>query len=337
VKEKKNDHHYSRREFCGMTLGGTIGALSLGVAAGKDLEPEPLLFDAGNPTVALVRDARVWAGEGLKFNGDCMRKMVDRVLCLATGNDDIKKAWKTIVKPTDVVGIKINCLGGRGIVTRPDLVRTVVQCLRDAGVPEDNIIVWDRSNRSLSRGGFKVQEEAGKVRYMGTPGMGEGEYEAAGIPTRLSRFVTDACTVLINMPVMKAHMLAGFSGALKNYMGAIPNARAFHKDRCVAVGDLNALDPLRKKSSLVIMDALRPQWDKGPRDHPPARWKYHGIMASLDPVALDTVAVSILDEKRKEVREGAWPVDAPHIKRAGKLGLGQADPDKIQVKREENL
>jgi uncharacterized protein (DUF362 family) len=325
----------SRREFCGWTVGGTLGALSIGVPVAR----EALAADAGaeaaaGPVVAVARDPKVWAEEGRKADPKRLRKLVDRAVCWATEKKNAREAWKTIVKPTDVVGLKINCLGGRGIVTRPELVDTVVQCLLDAGVPAGNVIIWDRNDRSLDRVGYGIRREEGKVRCMGTTDLGDKKYDTDGIPTRLSKLVTHDCSVIINMPVMKTHGLAGMSGALKNYMGAIPNPRDLHPGRCVAVGDLMGLKPLREKTRLVIMDALRPQYDRGPGDYPAARWNYHAIVASTQPLALDCVVKSMLEEKRREVRGQAWPIDAPHLKRAGKLGLGETDLKKIRVKRD---
>lgn len=331
----------NRRKFCGIVAGSALGAFT-GVGCGKN-ETEPGAGGTnsspaapGQTTVALVRDAKVWKGDSIKFTEpERLRAMVDRAVCLATGRDDPLEAWKQIAKPQDVVGLKINCLGGHTIATRPDLVEAVTRSLIEAGVQPGNVIIWDRSDRELTAGGFPIQKSADKVRCFGTPGMCDEEFDAGGVATRISTIITETCDVIVNMPVLKAHVIAGYSGALKNFMGAIPNAPKFHPDRCLKVADLNTFEPFRKKTRLIIMDALRPLYDKGPGDSPAHRWKYNGLLAGVDPVALDQVALSILEDKRREVKGEEWPADVPLIARAAELGVGEGDLDKIHVALDE--
>ena len=344
MNEQETRSLQSRREFCGLAVGGALGALSSGMALGEEA-PEPTdgsdssrYLTGDRPIVALVRDSRAWTDEGLGVDGAVLRRMVDRAVCTATGEDDANRAWRSVVTPTDVVGIKPNCLGGRKIATQPGLVKAVVDGLLEAGIPAGNIIVWECTDRDLDRGGFPVQKKTGDVRYLGTRRMCPDRFDAAGIQTQLCELVTDVCTVLINMPALKAHHRCGLTGAIKNYVGAVSNPSDFHDDFCQAVADLYALAPLRTKSRLVIMDALRPLYDKGPNDYPHARWKHHGVLASTDPVAIDRVGQSILEAKRQEVRGEPWPMDdAKYLLRAGTLGLGQADLQKVNIVRDESV
>ena len=107
-----------------------------------------------------------------------------------------------------------------------------------------------------------------------------------GVTTQLSSILEQA-DVLINLPFMKSHMRSGITGALKNHYGSIPNARQCHRDNCRVIADLNALGPIKDKTRICICDALYGLYHAGPQFNPRYRWDYHGVIASVDPVALD--------------------------------------------------
>lgn len=266
-----------------------------------------------------------------------LRTTVDKAVCLSLDEQDPIRAWEKIVTPSDVVGIKVNCLGGRGITTNHELVQVVIESLLDIGIPPGNIIVWDRSDNDLRRGGFSIQKSPERVRFMGPTGLNPQIFSVAGIDTQINTLVTETCTALINVPVLKTHVRSGFSGALKNNMGAISNPRFFHPESCRAVGDLNSLPSLKSKTKLTIIDALRPQYDKGPGDFPAARWNYNGVIVGTDMVAIDSIGLSILEEKRQEVHGAPWPLTPPvtYLTRAEELNVGESALKNIIVHRDE--
>ena len=346
MKHAYNRPRLTRRQFCALSAGGIIGAIGSAASPTLNAQPEsapaasppnPPPTPSAAPTVALARDPSIWEGEGVKINPAALRRLLDRALCLALGQDDPLRAWQSIIQPADVVGIKVNCLGGRTIATRIELAQAVVDSLLQAGVPAGNIIIWERSDRDLEAGGYTVQKSPGQVRCMGSPGLAPQTLTVAGVETRLSILAAEACTALINLAALKTHGMAGFSGALKNNMGAIPNPGKLHPDACLAVADLNALAPLRGKTRLAILDALRPLYNEGPMDHPAYRYKFHALIAGTDSVAVDRVGLACLEEKRASVRSGSWPLQPLplYLRRAGELGLGQADLTRINVVREE--
>jgi uncharacterized protein (DUF362 family) len=156
----------------------------------------------------------------------------------------------------------------------------------------------------------------------------------AAVTTRLSTLVTRETTAMIALPVLKAHTLAGFSGALKNELGCVQNPMDFHGDACRGAGDVCALDAIAKKRRLVICDALRPLYDKGPTDMPRYRWNQGALILATDPVAADLVGRSILEEKRKAIAGGKpWPLLPPpiHLDRAIELGLGAKSLDGVEL------
>jgi hypothetical protein len=90
-----------------------------------------------------------------------------------TGRKTLADAWASLVSPSDVVGIKINCIGAPRVSSSLASIRETIAGLQGAGVKENNIIVWDRSDRELARTGLTVNKGADGVRVMGCSTVSE--------------------------------------------------------------------------------------------------------------------------------------------------------------------
>ncbi|MBN2290137.1 MAG: DUF362 domain-containing protein, partial [Candidatus Glassbacteria bacterium] len=206
-----------------------------------------------------------------------------------------------------------------------ELVAALARLLVQAGVKDERIIIWDRDNAGTGV----------KGAYQRDRNYGFG-------PDSISRIVNGEATVLINIPGLKSHWLSGMAGALKNWCGAVTriNVRdkdtpfVIHKDSCADLGMLGALEPIRSRERLVIVDALRPLFEGGPQVNPAYLWHYGGIFAGTDPVAVDRLCLELLNRKRYEVRNRSWPVNPPakHVFLADtKYGLGVSDRTRIDL------
>jgi len=71
-----------------------------------------------------------------------------------------------------MVGLKVNCLAGRGLSTSPELVQAVVERLLQAGIAKKNIIIWDRLNSDLERAGFAIYRGSAKPQCYGNDSVG---------------------------------------------------------------------------------------------------------------------------------------------------------------------
>ena len=80
--------------------------------------------------------------------------MVDRLVTATTGKDSVAAAWRSLVEPKDVVGIKISATGGSSGATHRAVVAAIVEGLKAAGVPTGNILVWDRDIDDLENAGY---------------------------------------------------------------------------------------------------------------------------------------------------------------------------------------
>lgn len=251
--------------------------------------------------------------ERLRNATTVLRKMVEAGLEKLTGSPDPAAAWSRYLLPTDIVGIKVNCLGGRDMCTRPALAQATVDSLRSLPLPPEQAVIWDRSSRELARCGFPVnRRKKGACRCFGTdePEVGyEKELTVNGsVGSLYSRLLTRHCTALINMPVLKDHGLCGLTASLKNIFGALHNPNKYHEDRCNPfIADAYAVPFVQKKHRLVICDALVVQYKGGPSFHPQWAEPLGGILLAEDPVALDSVCAGILDRLRR--RNGLPPIE----------------------------
>ena len=83
-----------------------------------------------------------------------VRRMVDDLVMAATGEFSVVSAWASLVKPTDIVGIKVCANGAPLFSTHPEVIRAIILGLNAAGVPSQNIVVWDRDEDLLKRAGY---------------------------------------------------------------------------------------------------------------------------------------------------------------------------------------
>jgi len=142
------------------------------------------------------------------------------------------------------------------------------------------------------------------------------------------------CTALIALPALKAHWLTGIGTVLKNYIMFSGSPSSYHKGNSAKLGEIWNLPFVKGKTKLVLVDSLYPLCDKGPQPDPRYQWTYNGLIAGLDPVAVETVCLKVITEKRNTMRGEPWPLSPPPIcvEAADKVyGLGTSKMDEIKV------
>jgi Domain of unknown function (DUF362) len=106
-----------------------------------------------------------------------VRRMVDDLVMAATGQPTISSAWGSLVKPSDVVGIKVCANGAPLFGTHPAVVNAIVSGLAAAGIPPQNIVVWDREERLLKAAGFRTKNAGYRLMWS------EGNYDPKAVLT----------------------------------------------------------------------------------------------------------------------------------------------------------
>lgn len=332
--------------FGGVALS-TLPAFSQ-IGGGRVLTPT--LEKQDLTPVVEVLGKEVWQEDNL--NEDVVGEMVDQAMMKLTGRDSPKEAWRDFVLPDDIVGIKINPLAGPKLSTHSLIVDKIIEGLFNAGVLKKQIIIWDRFEKHLLNAGYPIKTDEVDVRTLSTDLEDIGyddkvfyETEKDSISRRenestrshYSRIVTEMVDVLINVPVLKQHDMAGISGCLKNMaFGSVDNTRRFHGKPLYcnpAIGEIYENKVLKEKVVLNIVDGLVGSYDRGPTYHAESTWQFGGMFVSTDPVILDVLILQTVNQKREELGLDSMSKFANHISAASGLELGYNSLDQVNLQK----
>lgn len=325
----------SRREF----LKNATGAALIGACGGLTWTDAPAQKKSDSRSrVVVARDA------GLRMQGSqpdeqSVLALLDKAMAAYTGRDKPVEAWQRIMPRGEVIGLKVNGLGGRGIATHAVLIHAICERLQQAGVPAGNIIVWDRNARDLAACGMSINSDHGRVRCYGSDSAGfeDQPVQCGAARLRLSKILTQDCGMVISVPILKDHNMSGLTFSMKNMYGVVDRPFLLHGNNCnPGVADVNAVPAVREKVRFTIGDALASVYQGGPVFSPQHFWRPNALIVGEDRVAVDCAALQILDRKRREV-------GLPTLKAAGREPqyiataadavhrLGTNDPRRIQM------
>ena len=289
------------------------GVLAIGwPSVAQTGQPRSRVVVVTHPEV-LIREYRV--------NPPVVREMLDRALVELTGARTEKDAWRSFGRDTDLLAVKHNSIGAPTLHSHTEINDAIVQQMEaQVGLSAERIIVADR----------RLPEA---YREFSDPFT----LPSNRLETCLRRLYTDHATGIVNVSVLKSHYGEGISAALKNHLGSVNNPARYHgwePERMPrSLPELNALEPIRTKTRLCIVDAIRPLYAAGPADAPQYRWDYQGLIVGTDPVAVTAVGIRILEAKRAESVGKEWPMTAARemVAYAQRIGLGNADPTRIDL------
>ncbi|MDZ7330514.1 MAG: DUF362 domain-containing protein [candidate division KSB1 bacterium] len=302
-----------RRDFLQASLKAAATLAFSGAAPHISAQDRKASFIPSESPIVLARNDLV-RDRNNKLVSEQVQKLLDGALQQLLQVDKTEQAWQRLFKKDDIVGIKINCLAGKGISTHSELVDAIISGLTSAGVSERNIIIWDRANRDLEKAGFQIKTGRNEIKCYGNDQFGYTAeiYEYGSIGSHLSKILVHQCTAVINVPILKDHGIVGMTNALKNFFGAIHNPNKYHDNRGDPyIADVNMLPEIRSKVRLIITDALTAQCEGGPPSMPQWAWNYNGLVIGFDPVAIDMIGWDIIEQKRKEM-------GLPSLKQAGR-------------------
>ncbi|MDQ1327129.1 MAG: hypothetical protein QG641_409 [Candidatus Poribacteria bacterium] len=326
----------TRRDFIKTAFLAGIGISQI---AGCAIKSANTAFTMKQPidgaTVVIIKSENL-----AKPDRAIIKQMLDMAVPEALGVQSPDVAWKMLFKPTDTVGIKVNCIASL-IPTHPELSYAIADSLIGIGVPPEQIIIWDRDDRELTTSGYKINADGPGIKCYGTKprfGYGEELVVSRSVGSRISKILSRQCSALVNVPVLKDHNIAGLSMSLKNYFGAIENPNKFHGNNCDPyVADLYMSQHIKEKSKLIICDAINVLFEGGPTDYKPRfAWNYNGLIIGTDPVAIDQIALILLEEKRASaglppLASVGRPVKYITTAADPEHRLGIKDPEKIRV------
>ena len=280
----------TRRDFLRVAaLSPVAGAFasSLKISGGQSSSP--------NAKVVLIRDENALV-TFKKPNAKVVQRMLDEALSTLLAEREPIQAWKQVIKPSDVVGIKSNIMNY--LPTTTEVEQIIKRRVLDVGVPEENIGIDDRGVRKNP--------------------------------------VFQKATAIINVRPARTHHWSGIGGCIKNPIMYSSRPSDYHSDSCADLATLWDHFDLRKRVKLNILLMLNPQFHTvGPHSYANKYvWEYKGILVSQDPVAVDAVGLRIIQAKRLEYFGEDKPLQTPakHIRLADtRHHLGVSDPNKIEL------
>ena len=211
--------------------------------------------------VVRASDCNVWQGEQLSTG--VLRTMVDASLVSLTGLQDAAEAWRALFDPQEIIAIKVNTFRNSLIWTHPALVQAVTDSMIAAGLTAENIILYDYYTDELTTAGFTINTDGPGVRCYGTDQSDSTSWPILKREFKISDILVNA-DALINMPVLKSHMISGLTFALKNHYGSVSYPDGLHDIRNYLPA-LSSLPCIQQATRLVIGDALQPARATCPR------------------------------------------------------------------------
>lgn len=271
--------------------------------------------------VVEIRHARVFRGS--RISTRAMREMIDAAMQELTGQPTTEAAWRSLLDPKDVIGLKFNQVGDAALGTN----------LRFGGLLAGSLI---KSGFSASRIVLIELPEAVTSELGTTPPKPGWRSETTGFNGAQDNLaaVLDQVSAIINVAAVKTHRIAGMAGALKNISHAMVRRPArYHGNGCDPwIASINALPEIRGKLRLHLGSAFRVVYETGPEATSANVTEARTLLASTDPVALDAVGWEILREVRKArgLPELMDPPARPrYLLTAERMDLGVADLDVI--------
>jgi hypothetical protein len=277
-----------RRGF--LSVGGGAAAATLlgtGRASASDARAR----------VVLVRRREVLGADG-RVNGPVLHGMLNEAVAALLGEKDAGAAWRRLVKPADVVGVKTNVWDR--LRTPPELEQAIREEIVRAGVRPENVAVDDRGVRSNP--------------------------------------VFQRMTALVNVRPMRTHAWSGLGTCLKNVIMFVDNPPDYHGDSCATLGAIWQLPQLAGKARLNVLVMLTPQFHSvGPHSFAKDLvWPYYGLVVGVQPAPVDATGARIIQAKRRQHFGADRPISPSphHIEIAGsRYGLGPTDPAQIDLVR----
>jgi hypothetical protein len=144
------------------------------------------------------------------------------------------------------------------------------------------------------------------------------------------------CMALVNVSSLKAHPLAGFAAAIKNYINFHPKPDQYHHRANSKLPEVWLRPEVKGKTRLIVLDLIIPYFGTGPQIDPRYKADYRGILLATDPVAADTVALALCQKLRGQHRGKPWPLNPPPLFLAAAdrdYHLGTSDPNSIRLVR----
>jgi len=347
---------YSKKLFSMAVL--LLGLVSIGSTQIRAEALSPVIFSE-----------RPGAMQNMNADPVQVKQMLNEALLKLTSAQDVGTAWQRLgITPQDTVGIKITTVGGAGLSTHHSLVHAICDGLAAAGVPRTQMIIWDKFQNRMTPAGYSLRDPSpthagiasiipsnyydpnafyksyllgsliwGDYRFLQPASYSDSSSDSVANLSYYTKFVTQKCTKIINVPVLTDSSACGISGCLSSLAyGSVDNYRRFRGPPSYGDPDIDAIlnqDFFRRKVVLHILDAMLTQCAGGPKFNPIFCESVGVLYVGRDPVAIDTMALGMLERMRKQMNVPPIGNMASHVSSAPSYNLGTNDKRRIQFIR----
>jgi len=330
-------HHPSRRDFLKTSVGAAIGAATGPLAACTRPPGGDVLKNS------VVSIARVTNGK--------IGRAVEEAIDLLGGIETVARGKGRIMLKPNLVAESPT------FTTKPEVIRTLARLMMDSG---REVLVGEGS---AAGGGFNVRGEeiyrtrkrdildglqahvfdqlgyTELARSLRIPLVNLHSGEMVEVPTpgghvfeelTLHQSLTDI-DLLCSVPMMKTHVLATVTLAMKNLIGLYPGTRYYSvrswlHDRAAEKGSpgvsYEIVDMVRaNKTGLAVIDGSSAMEGDGPTDGKLVDMNL--IVAGTSPLAADMVATALM---------GMSPDDVPTFTTAHRAGMQPRTLDEIEIR-----
>ncbi len=359
-----------RRDF----LKAALSALPAARAAGQAPPPQKLGIPGPyrGRVIAVEHPGSIISG---RYQREPVREMLRKGMMELTGAPSPVDAWRVFFEPGDVVGIKVNPAGQPFLISAPEVFQEIVANLQEVGIKTRDIVAYDRFRAEFLAGGVDkwlpegVRWMAGTARTFDSLQLDMDGYDAdcymemalvgpRGNPSDphhrrsyVAKFLTKEVNKMLTLGVLKHHQSAGVTIALKNMShGLVNNVARSHISRTnnacgMFIPTVVDLPVFRQKAVLHIIDGVLGGYHGGPnRKVGRYLWEHKTMYFATDPVAVDTIGLSVIDAKRAQMGMQAIALayadqdsvfvrmQPEFIEIAGVLGLGESNEAKIDLR-----
>lgn len=269
---------------------------------------------------------------------ECKSYELENIIEKINSGLELLGGWDQFVKPGMKVLLKVNLIGPKpsesAAITNCEFVRAVIRIL-----VKRQCIVWvgDSSggaipSMALTGKSFRIsgiekiaEEEGAVIKNFDCEGVVETERkDSFGKAMYLAKPMFDA-DLIINMPKFKTHMIAAYTGAIKNLFGCIPGLKKaeYHKSAPTPakLGEVLADINQALKVDLHIVDGINAMDGQGPTTG--NAFAANKILIGMDALALDTVACKMINLDIENV---------PFYKAAINRKIGEYELENIEIK-----
>lgn len=263
---------------------------------------------------------------GAKIHMPSLRKIINTGVKKVTCMENSEQAWKSLLHEDDIIAIKFCEIGGRQLATNTELCSVLLQILYKVGYkPEQFMIVGleDLPDEAIGTIPWQYGWEEKSVNF------GSSE-------EHLAKWINQV-TAIIHIPSVMDDNITGIRGAIADmaWSAVKEPGKYFISNGDPFVAEIYHLPQIQGKVRITIANNLRSLYYGGPNIKQQFVSENGSMLFSIDPVAIDRVAIELLSKQRQQndlPEDVDFFINAPHLITAESVDIGYQDLNMIEYR-----